>query len=228
MLENGSAAANCAQPYRAIRLGMGTYGTHARLTQLAAIIAVTIGLGSWLLAAQPTSVSVVRATEASRARYLAHARIWHDPGAISAAEVAAGPPESLPYATDLTASDPGLACTFVQPGREIGGNSPKFLCRTTSGRNLRLKYWDPESRHGNRAVFALVAASRLMWVLGFNSVPAVSMSVRCERCPENPEDGTGQPRTRRYIGMVQAPWPTPVIVSTGDINQGWSWKELDM
>jgi hypothetical protein len=67
-----------------------------------------------------------------------------------------------------------------------------------------------------------------MWVLGFNSVPAVSMSVRCERCPENPQDGTGQPRTRRYIGMAQAPWPTPVIVSAADINQGWSWKELDM
>jgi len=198
------------------------------LTQLAAATAVTIGLGTWLLAAQATSVSVVRATEAARARYLAQARIWQDPGTISAAELLAGPAEPLPYATDAGAKDPALACTFVQPGREIGGNSPKFLCRTTSGRDLRLKYWDPESRHGNREVFATVAASRLMWALGFNSVPAVSMNVRCDRCPENPHDGSGQPRTRWYIGMVQAPWPTPVITSNGDINQGWSWKELEL
>jgi hypothetical protein len=199
-----------------------------RLTQLAATTGVALGLATWLLAAQATNLSVVRATEASRANYLAHARIWQDPGAISAAEAFAGPAVSLPDTTDAGAADPGLACTFVQPGREIGGNSPKFLCRTTSGRDLRVKYWDPEIRHGNREVFATVAASRLMWMLGFNSVQAVSLNVRCERCPENPHDGTGQARTRRYLGMVQAPWPTPVIVSTVDINQGWAWKELDM
>jgi hypothetical protein len=192
-------------------------------------IAVIVAIGAaWTVAAQSTPVSSIRTNAASRAHYLARATIWRDPGALSPAEVLVGPQDGLPYSFEEATSDAGIACTFAKPGKELGGGTAKFLCRTATGQDLRLKYWNPETGRGNREVFATVAASRLIWALGFNAVPAVSMNVRCEGCPENPHEGTGELRTRRYLAMMQAPWPTPVIVSGGDINQGWSWKELDM
>jgi hypothetical protein len=109
----------------------------------------------------------------------------------------------------------------------LGGNSAKFDCRTSEGRVLRLKYWDPGTRTGNREAFATVAASRLMWALGFETLPAMSLNVRCDRCPENPQEGTGTPRTRRYVGMLEGGVPGPVILSGANFAQGWSWLELD-
>ena len=182
---------------------------------------------AWVLAAQSLAVSSIRTSAASRAGYLARATIWRDPGALSPADVLAGPPGALPYTFEQATSDAGIACAFAQPGRELGGGTAKFLCRTTDGRYLRLKYWNPETGRGNREVFASVAASRLLRALGFDAVPALSVNVSCNNCPENPHEGSGEPRTRRYIAMLQAAWPSPVILSSGDVNQGWSWKELE-
>jgi hypothetical protein len=176
---------------------------------------------------QPAAVSAIRTSRAARAAYLARANIWRDPGTPSAADVLEGPERGLPYTFEQAATDAGIGCTFTQPGKDIGGGSAKFLCRTADGRDLRVKYWDPESGRGNREVFATVAASRLMWALGFNAVPALPINVRCDRCPENPHQGAGAVSTRRYVAMVQAPWPTPVILSGDDINQGWAWRDLD-
>jgi hypothetical protein len=38
--------------------------------------------------------------------------------------------------------------------------------------------------------------------------------------------GTGARRTRRYIAILQPRWPTPILTSD-NIDQGWSWRELD-
>ena len=107
-------------------------------------------------------------------------------------------------------------------GRELGGNSAKFLCRTADGRDLRLKYWDRRTHSGNREVFATVAASRLIWALGFNAIPAMSINVRCDGCPENPMNGTGPPGSKGYVAMLQAFWPTPIL-SGDSLDQGWSY-----
>ena len=210
-------------------LGYPQVPVRAHASRVKSLVAAAIfGIGATSVAVpQPAAVSAIRTSRAARATYLARANIWRDPGTLSAAEVLEGSERGLPYTFEQAATDTGLGCTFTQPGKDIGGGSAKFLCRTADGRDLRVKYWDPESGRGNREVFATVAASRLMWALGFNAVPALPLNVRCDRCPENPHEGTGGVRTRRYVAMVQAPWPTPVILSGGDINQGWSWKDLD-
>jgi hypothetical protein len=196
------------------------------LKQLAAAAALVISVGG-MGAAQPTTASAIRTSSASRATYLARAKIWSDPGTISPDDVLKGPTGALPFTYEQTTLDPGIGCRFVQAGKEIGGGSKKFFCRTTEGRELRVKFWDREARRGNREVFSTVAASRLLWSLGFNAVPALSMDVLCDGCPENPHEGTGKRQNRRYVAMLQAPWPTPVIHSSDDLDQGWSWGELD-
>jgi hypothetical protein len=45
----------------------------------------------------PTTVSGIRTTPQSRAAYLAHATIWHDPSALSPTDVFEGPSGALPY-----------------------------------------------------------------------------------------------------------------------------------
>jgi hypothetical protein len=194
---------------------------------------VSIGVGvlavglSWVAAIGSPAVSAIRTSPESRAAYLAHAEIWREPRALSPAELLEGPPETFPFTFDQATREPGIACTYAQPGRELGGHSEKFRCRTADGRDLRLKYWDIESRMGNREAFATVAASRLMWALGFHTLPAESITVVCSGCPENPHEGAGTPRTRRYVAMLEAGWPMPVILSGGNRAQGWSWLELD-
>lgn len=198
--------------------------TSRRLALIAAEI-VVLGMMA-AAAAGPTTVSGIRTSPESRATYLARATIWRDPGILSPTGLYEGPSGGLPYTFEQANSDEGIPCTFTQAGRELAGNTAKFLCHTADGHDLRLKYWDPVSRTGNREVFATVAASRLMWALGFQAVPTLPINVRCDGCPENPMTGGGARGTRRYVATLQPRWPTPILTSD-DVDQGWSWAELD-
>jgi len=152
--------------------------------------------------------------------------MWKDPGDLSSDEILAGPSGVFPYSAAEALG--GVGCTFVQPGKELGGKSAKFLCGTSEGRTLRLKYWDPEREAGNREVFAIVAATRLMWALGFEVLHALPMNVRCNGCPRNPETGEGVRSTRNYVAEISVYPPSgPRILSRDDRDQGWSWRELD-
>src|SRR5262245_14463929 len=182
---------------------------------------------AWASAMGSPAVSAIRTSAESRAAYLAQAGIWREPPALSPAELLEGPAGVFPFTFEQASSDSGIACTYAQAGRELGGASEKFRCRTAAGRYLRLQYWDVEVQRGNREAFATVAASRLMWALGFNTIPAESITVVCSGCPEDPHEGAGAVRTRRYVAMLEAAWPMPVIVSGGNKSQGWSWHELD-
>ena len=168
----------------------------------------------------------IRTSARARAAYLARATIWQDPGTLSPTDLFEGPSGAFPYSVEQANSDEGIGCTFTEAGNELSGNSPKFLCRTADGRDLRLKYWDPVSQTGSREVFATIAATRLMWALGFEAIPTLPINVRCDGCPDNPDRGAGARRTRRYIAILQPRWPTPIL-SSNDVDQGWSWLELD-
>ena len=195
-------------------------------TTSAVIVTAALMLGiSWAAADEP-AVSAILTTSPSRAAYLAHATLWEDPGSLSAARILTGPSGIFPYSAAEASA--GVGCAFVKPGRELGGKSAKFLCSTSDAQTLRLKYWDSERQMGNREVFATVAATRLMWALGFEVLQALPMHVRCDRCPDNPMTGTGAPMTREYAAEVsEYPPRGAVIVSRDDRDQGWSWRADD-
>jgi hypothetical protein len=184
---------------------------------------LVVGMAS--VAADSPDLNAILASSRSRANYLAHARIWSEPDSVTPEDVLDGPAGMFPFAPrsgeDLT------DCTFATRGRELGGQSPKFLCTTSDGRPLRVKYWDPEVGKGNREVFAAVAGTRLLWAAGFNALPAFSLNVRCHGCPANPFDGKGPLSTRDYMAAWQAYPPGPWILSREDRDEGWSWRELD-
>jgi len=172
------------------------------------------------------AVSAILTSSRARAAYLAHATMWTDPPTLSPDEVLAGPSDVFPYAAADALG--GVGCTFVKPGTELGGKSAKFLCRTDDGQTLRPKYWDPQRESGNREVFATVAATRLMWALGFKVLHALPANVRCHACPSNPMTGEGTRSEREYVAEIsQYPPLGPRILSREDPDQGWSWRELD-
>jgi len=198
---------------------------NAKTIAVAGAVAATISVVGGAVGSD--TVAAIRTTSQARQRYLAHAIIWQPPPDRSPSDLVEGPGGVFPYTREMAIGDGAIRCTFARAGRDLRGNSAKFLCRTTDGRDLRLKYWDPQTHSGNREVFATVAASRLIWALGFNAIPAMPINVRCDGCPENPMNGTGPRASRRYVAMLQAFWPTPSILSGDNLDQGWSWRELD-
>ncbi|HUR93545.1 MAG TPA: hypothetical protein VMY76_03105, partial [Gemmatimonadales bacterium] len=179
------------------------------------------------LTAQSKPPSSIVAPATARQAYLAHATIWQPPPTLSPAKLLEGPSGVFPYrVSEATAAD-GISCVFTRPGVSLGGKSAKFTCRTADQHDVRVKYWNVETQSGNREAFATVAATRLMWALGFPAAPALPLNVQCTDCPEDPMHGTGERRSRRFLGMWQVSVPGVKILSTPDSDQGWSWRELE-
>jgi len=172
-------------------------------------------------------VSAIVTAPPAREAYLGRAIIWQSPPSLSPAELLAGPGTVFPYRVSEATAGDGVACTFAKPGASLGGKSAKFLCRTPDGHDLRLKYWNVDEQTGNRETFATVAATRLMWALGFPTAPALPMNIRCTDCPEDPMRGTGERRLRHYAAMWQVAVEGTRIRSREETDQGWSWRELE-
>ncbi len=176
--------------------------------------------------ADEPQVAYVRVSPEQRLKYLGAAQIWADPGEVTPAALRAGPP--LEDGSGLEAALDGrpFPCTFSQPGKTLGGNTPKFVCATTTGKTIRLKYTDG-SKSGNREVFAAVAASRLLWALGFKSDPIYPIVIDCKDCPDDPMSGQGSRGQRTYLAIYQPEFTELVMVDRSKQDQGWRWAELD-
>lgn len=187
---------------------------------------LTLGI-TWTIANESAAVSAVLTSSGSRAAYLGRATIWRDPESRGPDEILAGPSGIFPYTFAEATTDTGIGCRFTRTGEYLGGETPKFLCTTNDRLELRVKYWDSEARAGNREVFSTVAASRLLWALGFETLHALPVNLRCDGCPKNPMTGEGAQRTRPYLAVLQEYDSRPLILSHHDRDQGWSWREFD-
>jgi hypothetical protein len=199
----------------------------SRLSILVSVLCVTAVAWSAPAAVQSQKPAAIVSPANARDAYLGHAVIWHEPAALSPDGLLAGPEGVFPYKVAEATTGEGIACTFSRPGVSLGGKSAKFICRSAEGRDLRVKYWNVAEQSGNREVFATVAATRLMWALGFAATPSLPMNIRCDGCPIDPMRGTGQRGQRRYLAMWQLPVPGLKIVSQPETDQGWSWRELE-
>lgn len=158
------------------------------------------------------------ASRAERLDAIHHATVWA-PGDIRSKDLKAGPPGASAFKPGET-----VTCNFV-PHEHGSGSTPKFDCALPSGRELKVRY-------GNRngEVYAQVAATRLLWALGFPANRMYPVKVVCRGCPPNPfKDRTPGDRA------------TPVVFDPATIDEkadgrtietkpeeGWSWRELDL
>lgn len=125
---------------------------------------------------------------------------------------------SGPQGRGAFAPDEVVSCTYDE--RELGGKTPKFGCLLPDGDEIKVKYG-----RENGEVYAEVAATRLLWALGFGADAMYPVRVRCKGCPD--ESGKADPaRVREFdIAAIERKMPGRELAEAG--GGGWSWKELD-
>ena len=130
-----------------------------------AVVLIAVALADFTAAAQQ-----VDAGTTGRRALIARSKVWR-PTDIASMDLKAGPPGPGAYAPRAT-----VTCDYV--AKELSGASPKFLCRLPDGDELKVKYGA-----NNGEVYGEVAASRLLWALGFGADRMYAVRVICRGCP---------------------------------------------
>jgi hypothetical protein len=145
---------------------------------------------------------------------LRRAQVW-SPTDVAHMNIAEGPPD------DRITSGATITCTF-SPIR-LGGSTPKFGCALPDHDVLKVRYG-----RDNGEVYAGVAATRLLWALGFGADAVYPAHVDCRNCPSSlAAQGT---RVDDAIGFditaIEQKF-AGTDVRTRNIT-GWDWHELDL
>jgi hypothetical protein len=147
-------------------------------------------------------------TQEPRASLVARSKVWL-PTDIPSKNLLTGPSGPGAFALDAT-----VECTYRE--KNFHGKSPKFACELPNGKMLKVKYG-----RNNGEVFGEVAATRLLWALGFGADSMYSVRVACRGCP--PSIGVSEPgRDVRIVDPAAVEKKMPHRLS-----ERWSWKELD-
>jgi len=154
----------------------------------------------------------VSAGRESRQALIRRATIW-TPTEVATKDLRRGPDEAKGFAPEEV-----VPCEYVN--QPMSGRSPKFACRIGANDVVKVKFGG-----SNGEVYGEVAATRLLWALGFPADRMYPVKVVCHGCPgwvagvqRSDGDRLIDPATieRKYPGHE---------ITDGGI--GWSWSELD-
>ena len=90
---------------------------------------------------------------------------------VASLDIRTGPPSPGGFAPDALVS-----CEYVD--KPLKGQSPKFFCSLGDHDEVKVKYG-----RSNGEVYAEVAATRLLWALGFGADHMYPVRVVCRGCP---------------------------------------------
>jgi hypothetical protein len=141
---------------------------------------------------------------------IARAKVWM-PTDISSVNLRVGP-------TGPGAFTPGATVTCEYLDKKLGGASPKFACRLPGGDELKVKYGG-----ANGEVYGEVAASRLLWALGFGADGMYSVRVICRGCPSH-IGGILRDNGDRILD----PAAVERKLAGRELVTKWDWDELEM
>ena len=160
-----------------------------------------------------TAVEVFAQAPVERASIISRAHVW---SAIRTASL-----DLKSGRTDLGPPRAGdtVKCDFVD--RRFEGRSPKFACVLASGEEVKVKFGEH-----NGEVHGEVAATRLLWALGFGADVMYPVRVICRGCPDFVSGTDVGPRERLVDpAVIERKMPAGDIHGTSD---AWSWPELDL
>jgi len=159
-----------------------------------------------------------------RRQVMERARVWQSVN-TSSLDLVRGP--ALPLSQRV---GPETTCTYRHPDEPVSGNTPKFECLITKDDEAKVKYGED-----NGEVYAEVAASRLLWALGFKADTMLPTKVTCRNCPVDPfavstTDWRRNPptdvATRVFDpAIIERDVPGKKVEVPG--YEGWAWPELD-
>lgn len=164
------------------------------------------------------SANLPASTRTQRVDAIRHAQVWK-PTRVAAMNMRTGPPGPSAFKPGETVS-----CKFLN--KEHGkGSTLKFACTAANGDELKVRYGN-----ANGEVYAQVAATRLLWALGFYANRMYPVKVQCARCPPDPfnhPDAAPQaPVTTFDPATIDVKVEGDTIETKPD--EGWAWDELDL
>jgi hypothetical protein len=145
-----------------------------------------------------------------RAEAIARAQVW-TPVQVETQDIRTGPDGRRSFAFRET-----VTCDYSD--KKLAGHSPKFAC-VSKGDDLKVKFGA-----ANAEVFAEVAATRLLWALGFGADRMYPVRVVCRGCPDS------LPGILRPSGEMMFDPATIERKMAGDElkpDSSWVWAELD-
>jgi hypothetical protein len=179
------------------------------------IAACVFVLGVWTAAGRAAATGV---TPEQRLEAIRHATVWSATN-VSHMDIKRGP--QGPFAFDPAET---VTCEFT-PQSHGKGSTPKFECALPSGRALKVRYGSD-----NGEVYAQVAATRLLWALGFPATRMYPVKVVCRGCPPDPfKDATAAPQSSATTfdpATIEVKADGETIETKPD--EGWKWDELDL
>lgn len=158
-------------------------------------------------------------THERRVAAIRKASVWR-PTHVASMNLRVGPRSVKGFAFNAL-----VDCTYLQ--RDMTGRTPKFTCRLPDGDEVKVKYG-----RRNGEVYAEVAATRLLWGLGFGADAMFPVRIRCHGCPPEMREeeeaspvkaGAHEP-IQIDIAAIERKMPGVELVD-GD-GGGWTWPEL--
>jgi hypothetical protein len=144
-----------------------------------------------------------------------HAQVW-SPTVVPAMDLKAGPQGPGAFAPAET-----VTCDYAD--KPTAGSSPKFDCAITPEDEVKVKYGQD-----NGEVYGEVAATRLLWALGFGADRMYSVRLVCRGCSPDPFRNH-QGRRDQVIfdpAAIERKMAGKAIETQPD--SGWAWPELDL
>ena len=147
-----------------------------------------------------------------RLAVLRHAQVWM-PGDVRSKNLRLGPQGESGFAPEAV-----VKCDYVE---EKQTGTPKFDCALSPDDKIRVKYGEL-----NGEIYSEVAASRLLWALGFGADQMYPVKVVCNGCPADPmKDHKKAEGTREFAAaVVERKVPGDQVELHKD--SGWAWVEL--
>ena len=108
-----------------------------------------------------------------------------------------------------------VECDYLD--KELSGRSPKFACLIGGEDEVKVKYGGT-----NGEVYGEVAASRLLWALGFGADHMYPVRVICRGCP-----AASGAIVRENGDRVFEPAVIERKMPAAELSDAWSWKELE-
>ena len=176
--------------------------THHRAAFAGVAIAVSLASCAHVTSRARTN----QMTDAMRQAAIRRANVWA-PTDVASMDLRVGPRGPGAFAPGETVS-----CSYVD--KKMSGRSPKFTCLKAPKDELKVKFG-----RDNGEVYAEVAASRLLWALGFVADRMYPVRIACGGCPPEIE------RHGTEIASIQRKAEGREI-ETREIS-GWQWPELD-
>jgi len=150
-----------------------------------------------------------------RAEVIARAQVWKATN-VSSKDIKTGPDGAGGFAPGAT-----VTCDYV--GERLGGSTPKFACAIAPDDKVKVRFG-----RANGEIYAGVAATRLLWALGFGADPLYPVRVVCRGCPaEFASEGDAAPGQIVFdVAAIERRMPGHELVGPG-LVPGWTWLELD-